>query len=640
MPKRKQQKGDNELLAQAESNSDKTKNRRKRRESVASISESVEGMEGLDVVSESVSSQQGSQESGIEREVLVEQSTSTVEGIEERIKAEVSEIETMRDEVDESMSEGGVDEGEREKRSGEIERKGEDGEEEVAESIEVSGKYEQSKYEQSIPVVEAQESTHTLEQVSYVERSPESPESEEASVSRPPQKKKFIPYRLRELIIEDDDVAHRIGKYILLNKVSMKTIGELIKIAYDIGIEDPSGMRRQELISAILAGAYTDYDIRLYAEGVFQMIESGSGFIRFSHNNFLPSNEDVFVSKTLIKKYGIRTGDIVAGEIRPPRDEKDRYFSLHTVDKINFVDPRKSRERTLFENLIPYYPTKKFELDFQIDKDISCRVVDIIAPIGKGQRGLIVSPPRAGKTMLLQNIARAILENHPDVIMIILLIDERPEEVTDWKRNIVEKYAKSRRVEVAAATFDEKPETHIRVAEIVLSEAKRLVEYKHDVVIFLDSITRLTRAYNQYIPSSGKVLTGGIDSAALQFPKKFFGAARAIEGGGSLTILATCLIDTGSRMDEVIFEEFKGTGNMEIYLDRRISERRIFPAIDIHRSGTRKEELLIPPEFLPKVWLLRKSLQPITAVEAMELLYERMIKTKNNTELFELMLSS
>jgi transcription termination factor Rho len=447
-----------------------------------------------------------------------------------------------------------------------------------------------------------------------------------------------VEIRDRILQILNDIAEERDGtKYLVLNKLSMKTISELISIAEDIGIPDPSYLRRQELIAEIMSRAGSYFGFRLYAEGVFQMIESGAGFLRFPHNNYLQSSDDVFVHKNLIKKYKIRTGDVVAGEISPPSEEKGKYFSLQNVSKINFEDPKKSRERTLFENLTPYYPTKKFNLDWQPDGDISCRVVDIIAPIGKGQRGLIVSPPRAGKTMLLQNIAKAILTNHPETILIVLLIDERPEEVTDWKRNIVEKYSAGRNVEVISSTFDEKPESHIKVAEIVLAKAKRLAEYGYDVVIFLDSITRLTRAYNHYIPSSGKVLTGGIDSAALPFPKKFFGAARALEDGGSLTILATCLIDTGSRMDEVIFEEFKGTGNMEIYLDRRISERRIFPAIDIHRSGTRREELLIPPDLLPKTWILRKSLQPVSTIDAMELLYEKMSRTRTNAEFFEIL---
>lgn len=458
---------------------------------------------------------------------------------------------------------------------------------------------------------------------------------EEASEKQRLKRKKIIPSRLKEIV----DYEAENQPYVLLNNVSSKTISELIKLAYDIEIPNPSSMRKQEIITEIMMRAYSDYGIKLYAEGIFQQIDSGVGFLRLSHNNYLQSSDDVFVSKQIIKKYGLRSGDVVFGEIRPPEDEnKGKYFSLQAVKSINFSDPWKSKERTLFENLIPYYPTKKFDLDIQFDSDISCRVVDIIAPIGKGQRGLVVSPPRAGKTMLMQNLAKSIITNHPDVFMIVLLIDERPEEVTDWKKNILNRF-KDRNIEVVAATFDEKPEIHIKVAEIVLTKAKRLVEYKYDVVVFLDSITRLTRAYNQYIPSSGKVLTGGIDSAALQFPKKFFGAARAIEGGGSLTIIATCLIDTGSRMDEVIFEEFKGTGNMEIYLDRRIAEKRIFPAIDVHRSGTRKEELLIHPDHLPKIWLLRKVLQPMTTIDAMELLHEKISQTKNNNEFFQLILS-
>lgn len=447
--------------------------------------------------------------------------------------------------------------------------------------------------------------------------------------------KEKMPEELEKIIHSKDGEE----KYILLNEISAKSISELIKIADALGVPDPGSLRRQELITAIMEIAY-NYGIKLYAEGVLQQIESGVGFLRLAHNNYLQSSDDVFVSKQLIKRYGLRSGDVVFGEIKPPEDEsKGKYFSLQNIKSVNFYEPWKSRERTLFENLIPYYPTKKFKLDIQFDGDISCRVVDLIAPIGKGQRGLIVSPPRAGKTMLMQNLAKAILTNHPEVIVIVLLIDERPEEVTDWKKNILSRF-KDRNIEVVAATFDEKPEIHIKVAEITLAKAKRLVEYGYDVVIFLDSITRLTRAYNQYVPSSGKVLTGGIDSAALQFPKKFFGAARAIEDGGSLTIIATCLIDTGSRMDEVIFEEFKGTGNMEIYLDRRIAEKRIFPAIDVHRSGTRKEELLIPPDFLPKVWLLRKVLQPLSTIDAMELIYEKVSQTKNNEELLQQMILS
>jgi len=477
------------------------------------------------------------------------------------------------------------------------------------------------------------------EEEEYITYKEEKEEEEEEEVEEEKREIPKIEIKDKILQILNDIAEEREGqKYLVLNKLSMKTISELIAIAEDLRIPDPASFRRQELIAEIMSRASSYFGFRLYAEGVFQMIESGAGFLRFSHNNYLQSSDDVFVHKNLIKKYRLRTGDVVAGEITPPSEEKGRYFSLQTVSKINFDDPKKSRERTLFENLIPYYPTKKFNLDWQPDGDISCRVVDIIAPIGKGQRGLIVSPPRAGKTILLQNIAKAILTNHPETFLIVLLIDERPEEVTDWKRNIVEKYGGvGRNVEVISSTFDEKPESHIKVAEIVLAKAKRLTEYGYDVVIFLDSITRLTRAYNHYIPSSGKVLTGGIDSAALPFPKKFFGAARAIEGGGSLTILATCLIDTGSRMDEVIFEEFKGTGNMEIYLDRRIAERRIFPAIDIHRSGTRREELLIPPDLLPKIWILRKSLQPVSTIDAMELLHEKMSRTRTNTEFFELL---
>ncbi|MCS7212765.1 MAG: transcription termination factor Rho [Candidatus Calescibacterium sp.] len=510
--------------------------------------------------------------------------------------------------------------------------------EQSVENIEQQDYSETSKYTDDINQDYAEQSFEVKEVQPLGETLPEPEVEEEEEIEKPkekPVRKKPIPSRLNEIIERENGEE----SYILLNKVSSKTISELIKLAYDLEIQNPASLRRQELITEIMTSSYSNYGIRLYAEGIFQQIESGVGFLRLAHNNYLQSSDDVFVSKQLIKKYGLRSGDVVLGEIRPPEDEnKGKYFSLQSIKNINFSEPWKSKERTLFENLIPYYPTKKFNLDIQFNGDISCRVVDIIAPIGKGQRGLIVSPPRAGKTMLMQNLAKAILTNHPEVIMIVLLIDERPEEVTDWKKNILSSF-KDRNIEVVAATFDEKPEIHIKVADITLAKAKRLVEYKYDVVVFLDSITRLTRAYNQYIPSSGKVLTGGIDSAALQFPKKFFGAARAIEGGGSLTIIATCLIDTGSRMDEVIFEEFKGTGNMEIYLDRRISEKRIFPAIDVHRSGTRKEELLIHPDNLPKIWLLRKVLQPMSTIDAMELLHEKIFQTKSNNEFFQILIS-
>jgi transcription termination factor Rho len=374
---------------------------------------------------------------------------------------------------------------------------------------------ESNEPERITQYVEYPDVKYEEEYITYRKEEREEEEEEKEEIPK-------VEIRDRILRILNDIAEERDGtKYLVLNKLSMKTISELISIAEDIGIPDPSYLRRQELIAEIMSRAGSYFGFRLYAEGVFQMIESGAGFLRFPHNNYLQSSDDVFVHKNLIKKYKIRTGDVVAGEISPPSEEKGKYFSLQNVSKINFDDPKKSRERTLFENLTPYYPTKKFNLDWQPDGDISCRVVDIIAPIGKGQRGLIVSPPRAGKTMLLQNIAKAILTNHPETILIVLLIDERPEEVTDWKRNIVEKYSAGRNVEVISSTFDEKPESHIKVAEIVLAKAKRLAEYGYDVVIFLDSITRLTRAYNHYIPSSGKVLTGGIDSAALPFPKNF-----------------------------------------------------------------------------------------------------------------------
>lgn len=437
-----------------------------------------------------------------------------------------------------------------------------------------------------------------------------------------------LPREIEELLDTEGSV--------LLNKISTKKIVDLLDIARALGVEGVSAMRRQDLIWSILS-ALSQKGVKVYAEGVIDTLQQGFGFLRFAHNNYLPSSDDVFVSPIQIRKYNLRKGDVVFGLVRPPK-EGENYFTIVYVEKINFEEPSKVYERTLFDNLVPYYPTGKFQLDWQENPDISCRVVDMIAPIGKGQRGLVVSPPRAGKTMLLQNIAKAILANHSDEIyLIVLLIDERPEEVTDWKRNIA---GNNKPVEVISSTFDEPAYRHISVAEMVLEKAKRLVEYGRHVVILLDSITRLTRAYNQVTPSSGKVLTGGIDSGALQFPKKFFGAARSIEDGGSFTILAACLIDTGSRMDEVIFEEFKGTGNMEIYLDRRIAEKRIFPAIDVHRSGTRKEELLLDSDTLQRVWILRKVLQPMNTVDAMELLWEKMTRTRNNKEFFEKMSTS
>ena len=447
-----------------------------------------------------------------------------------------------------------------------------------------------------------------------------------------------LPDEVRSIVTQ---VPGSDGEYsVLLNKLSEKSISETIIIAKALKIADSTQMKRQELICSILSKLYQK-GVTVFAEGTLEVLHDGYGFTRFAHNNYLPSADDVYVSPAQIKKYNLRKGDTIYGTVRAPRQrEGERYFALMHVERVNFDVPEKVKDRTMFDNLIPYYPVEKFALDWQENSDPSCRVVDIIAPIGKGQRGLIVSPPRAGKTMLLQNIAKAILVNHSnDTYVTVLLIDERPEEVTDWKKNIARRFNSdgSVNIEVISSTFDESPQRHIQVAEMVLEKAKRFVEHNKHVVILLDSITRLTRAYNQTTPSSGKVLTGGIDSNALQFPKKFFGAARSIENGGSLTILATCLIDTGSRMDEVIFEEFKGTGNMEIYLDRRLSEKRIFPSIDIHRSGTRKEELLHDKDTLQKIWALRKVLQPSSVIDAMELLHEKMTRSKNSQEFFELM---
>jgi len=366
----------------------------------------------------------------------------------------------------------------------------------------------------------------------------------------------------------------------------------------------------------------------IYGEGVLEILKEGYGFLRSPDYNYLPGPDDIYVGPAQIQKFGLRTGDTVFGQIRPPK-EGERFFALLKIEAVNYEPPEKAKDRPLFDELTPIYPNEKFELE--VDGDISMRIVDLLCPIGKGQRGLIVSPPRAGKTILLQKIANSITQNHPDVKLIVLLIDERPEEVTDMERSV--------KAEVISSTFDEPPSRHLQVARIVLEKAKRLVEYGHDVAILLDSLTRLARANNAEVPHSGRVLSGGVDATALQWPKRFFGAARNIEEGGSLTIIATALIETGSRMDEVIFEEFKGTGNMELKLDRGLSNRRIFPAIDLSLSGTRKEELLLPEPVLNRVWILRKFLDQMPPVEAMEFLIERMKETKNNKEFLEKMSS-
>ncbi len=404
-------------------------------------------------------------------------------------------------------------------------------------------------------------------------------------------------------------------------------ISELTSMARELNVEGASGMRKQELIFAILQ-AQTEKNGLIYGEGVLEILPDGFGFLRAPDYNYLPGPDDIYVSPSQIRRFNLRTGDVTAGQIRPPKDN-ERYFALLKVEAINYEDPELARDKILFDNLTPLYPNQRIGLETDESKNYSVRIMDLLTPIGKGQRGLIVSPPRSGKTMLLQNIANSVAKNYKDIILIVLLIDERPEEVTDMQRSV--------KAEVISSTFDEPAQRHIQVAEMVIEKAKRLVEHKRDVVILLDSITRLARAYNTVVPPSGKILSGGVDSNALHRPKRFFGAARNIEEGGSLTIMATALVDTGSRMDEVIFEEFKGTGNMEIHLDRKLSDKRIFPAIDINRSGTRKEELLLSPDELNRVWILRKLLAPLTPVDSMEFLLEKMEGTKNNAEFLSLM---
>jgi len=398
-------------------------------------------------------------------------------------------------------------------------------------------------------------------------------------------------------------------------------ISSLSSIAKELNVSGASSMRKQELIFEILK-AQTEKDGLIFAEGVLEILPEGFGFLRAPDYNYLPGPDDIYVSPSQIRKFNLRTGDTISGQIRPPKDG-ERYFALIKVEAVNFEHPTEARNKILFDNLTPLYPNDRIQLENE-KENLSARVMDLLTPIGKGQRGLIVAAPRTGKTMLLQAIAKSITSNHPEVVLIVLLIDERPEEVTDFQRSVD--------AEIISSTFDEPPTRHVQVADMVIEKAKRLVEHKRDVVIVLDSLTRLSRANNAIIPSSGKVLSGGIDANALQRPKRFFGSARNIEEGGSLTIIATCLVDTGSRMDDVIYEEFKGTGNLEIHLDRKLSDKRIFPSIDINRSGTRKEELLLSAEELNRVWILRKVLSPLSSVEAMELLIDRMGKTKNNKE--------
>ncbi len=404
-------------------------------------------------------------------------------------------------------------------------------------------------------------------------------------------------------------------------------INELYKIAKGLNVEGASGMRKQELIFAILQ-AQTEKNGLIFGEGVLEILPDGFGFLRAPDYNYLPGPDDIYISPSQIRRFNLRTGDTVSGQIRPPKDT-ERYFAMLKVELVNYEDPEVARDKILFDNLTPLYPDERIRLEMDGSNDYSSRVMDLLTPIGKGQRGLIVAAPRTGKTMLLQSIAHSVVANHKEVVLIVLLIDERPEEVTDMERSVA--------AEVISSTFDEPAQRHVQVAEMVIEKAKRLVEHQRDVVILLDSITRLARAYNTVVPPSGKVLSGGIDANALQRPKRFFGAARNIEEGGSLTIIATALIDTGSRMDEVIFEEFKGTGNMEIHLDRRLVDRRVFPSIDIQRSGTRKEELLLDGGDLNRVWLLRKVLQPMNTVESVEFLLDKMRATKSNREFLDSM---
>ena len=413
-----------------------------------------------------------------------------------------------------------------------------------------------------------------------------------------------------------------------LKDLKKKSPAELLSLAEEMGVENASTMRTQDLTFAILKQVSKNDEV-LMDEGVIEVMPDGFGFLRSPQSNYLAGSDDIYVSPSQVKKFGLRTGDTVEGEIRAPKDG-EKYFALAKISKVNFTDPENVRFRINFDNLTPLHPTEKIKMENDLDnKNMTSRIIDLICPQGKGQRGMIVAPPRTGKTVMLQNIAHAITQNNPEIYLIVLLIDERPEEVTEMSRSI--------KGEVISSTFDEPASRHVQVAEMVIEKAKRLVEHKRDVVILLDSITRLARAYNTVVPSSGKVLTGGVDANALQRPKRFFGAARNIEEGGSLTIIATALIDTGSRMDEVIFEEFKGTGNSEIILDRKVSDKRIFPAIDITKSGTRKEELLVDKNTQTKMWVLRRILMPMGAADAMEFLMEKLKQSKNNHDFFEAM---
>ena len=416
-------------------------------------------------------------------------------------------------------------------------------------------------------------------------------------------------------------MAEKTVEQVDIVKMKEMKITELNKLAKDLNVNGISGLKKQELIFKILQ-ARAEKEGLMFGEGILEILPEGFGFLRSPNYNYLPCPDDIYISPSQIRKFSLQTGDTVSGQIRPPK-EGEKYFALLKVEAVNFENPETAKDKVLFDNLTPIYPHERFILERE-PEEVSVRIMDMLSPFGKGQRGLIVAPPYSGKTVILQKVANSITKNHPDAILIILLIDERPEEVTDMQRNV--------KAEVISSTFDEPAERHVQVAEIVLEKAKRLVEHKKDVIILLDSITRLARAYNTVVPHSGKILSGGVDSNALHKPKRFFGAARAVDEGGSLTIIATALVDTGSRMDDVIFEEFKGTGNMEITLDRALFQRRIYPAIDIKRSNTRHEELLIDEEKLRKIWILRKVLNELNTVEAMELLIDRLSKTKSNDE--------
>ncbi len=411
-----------------------------------------------------------------------------------------------------------------------------------------------------------------------------------------------------------------------LGDLKRKNITALNEVAKELQIDGAGSLRKQELLFSILQ-AQTEKNGAIFGEGVLETLQDGFGFLRSPDSNYLPGPDDIYISPSQIRRFNLRTGDTVSGQIRPPK-ESERYFALLKVEKINYDSPEVAKEKILFDNLTPLYPEERIVLEYDTE-DYNTRMLDLTSPIGKGQRGLIVAAPRTGKTMLLQAIARSILSNHPEVTLIVLLIDERPEEVTDWQRQV--------NAEVVSSTFDEPAQRHTQVAEMVIEKTKRLVEHKKDVVVLLDSLTRLARAYNTIAPSSGRVLTGGLDASALQRPKRFFGAARNIEEGGSVTIMATSLVDTGSRMDDVIFEEFKGTGNMEVHLDRRLADKRIFPSIDINQSGTRKEELLVDRDTLNKMWILRKVLHPLGTVESLEFLLDKLQGTKTNKEFLESM---